>query len=283
MHCPRTNLRKWSNSSQLMPSRCCIFTVNVRITDNTIYKELWNELQPTDGHHLDSPLRKVSVSVVATSRSYSDLGSNFGWQLAYSGQCFSKFSSAPQKWSVLTHKLWPLPFMSTIWNIPVTLHSKLISTDVTMSWHRSPNEKQLILVLHAVPFPFNCSIQYHPLQHFNVLLPSLHVLLFHLLRPVFDSRHMRECFHLHSVQTGSGARPAFYPIGTRGESFPGNKATRTWSWSWGKKIGTIPLLPHTSCGGRRVKLSTHLDLVSRSRMVELYLHCPIRLHGIVLN
>jgi hypothetical protein len=32
-----------------------------------------------------------------------------------------------------------------------------------------------------------------------------------------------------------------------------------------------------------VKLSTHLQLVPRSRMVELYLHSPIRFHGIVLN
>jgi hypothetical protein len=30
---------------------------------------------------------------------------------------------------------------------------------------------------------------------------------------------------LHNVQTGSGATPAFYPIGT-GDDFPGDKATR---------------------------------------------------------
>jgi hypothetical protein len=28
----------------------------------------------------------------------------------------------------------------------------------------------------------------------------------------------------HSVQTGSGAHPASYPMGTRGSSFPGGKA-----------------------------------------------------------
>jgi hypothetical protein len=33
----------------------------------------------------------------------------------------------------------------------------------------------------------------------------------------------------HRVQTGSGAHPDSYPIGTRG-SFPGGKAV--WSWSW---------------------------------------------------
>jgi hypothetical protein len=33
----------------------------------------------------------------------------------------------------------------------------------------------------------------------------------------------------HCVQTGSGARPASYPMGTRG-SFPGDKAAEAWSW-----------------------------------------------------
>jgi hypothetical protein len=36
-------------------------------------------------------------------------------------------------------------------------------------------------------------------------------------------------------------------------------------------------------GGKGVKLTTHLQLVPRSRMVELYLRSPICLHGIVLN
>jgi hypothetical protein len=34
---------------------------------------------------------------------------------------------------------------------------------------------------------------------------------------------------------------------------------------------------------REVKLTTHLHLVLRSRMIELYDHSPICLHGIVLN
>jgi hypothetical protein len=34
---------------------------------------------------------------------------------------------------------------------------------------------------------------------------------------------------------------------------------------------------------RSVKLTTHLHLVPTSRMVELYLHSPIRLHDIVFN
>jgi hypothetical protein len=33
----------------------------------------------------------------------------------------------------------------------------------------------------------------------------------------------------HRVQTGSGAHPASYPMGTRA-SFPGGKATGAWSW-----------------------------------------------------
>jgi hypothetical protein len=33
----------------------------------------------------------------------------------------------------------------------------------------------------------------------------------------------------HRVQNGSGAHPASYPMGTRG-SFPGGKATGSWSW-----------------------------------------------------
>jgi hypothetical protein len=32
-----------------------------------------------------------------------------------------------------------------------------------------------------------------------------------------------------------------------------------------------------------VKLATHLRLVPMVRMVELYLHSPIRLHRVVLN
>jgi hypothetical protein len=57
---------------------------------------------------------------------------------------------------------------------------------------------------------------------------------------------------LHIVQTGSGARP--YPTGTVG-------------WK----------------SGQLVKLTTHLRLVLRSRMVELYLHSPTLLHGMVLE
>jgi hypothetical protein len=62
----------------------------------------------------------------------------------------------------------------------------------------------------------------------------------------------------HGVQTESRAHPASYPMCTGG-SFPRRQS------------------------GRGVKLTTHLYLVPRSRMLELYLHSPICLHGIVLN
>jgi hypothetical protein len=63
---------------------------------------------------------------------------------------------------------------------------------------------------------------------------------------------------LHSVQASSGVHPTSYPMGTE-DSFP-----------WGKVAGGL-------------KLTTNLHLVPRSRMVELYHHFPICLHGIVLN
>jgi hypothetical protein len=34
---------------------------------------------------------------------------------------------------------------------------------------------------------------------------------------------------------------------------------------------------------RGVKLTAQLDIVPTPRMVELYLHSPMRLHGMVLN
>jgi hypothetical protein len=64
---------------------------------------------------------------------------------------------------------------------------------------------------------------------------------------------------LHRVKTDSGAYPASYPMGTGGrEVYP-----RRWS-------------------GRGVKLITH-HLVPRLRMMELYLHSPISLRGIMIN
>jgi hypothetical protein len=45
----------------------------------------------------------------------------------------------------------------------------------------------------------------------------------------------------------------------------------------------IQWVPGGSFPGRGVKLTTHLHPVPRSRVVELYLHSPTCLHGIVLN
>jgi hypothetical protein len=64
---------------------------------------------------------------------------------------------------------------------------------------------------------------------------------------------------LHVVQTGSGAHPASYPMGAGG-SFLGGKATGAWS-------------------------SHHSPPISAEvkKNVDLYIHSPVRLHGIVLN
>jgi hypothetical protein len=45
----------------------------------------------------------------------------------------------------------------------------------------------------------------------------------------FESRWKQDLSFLHVVQTGSGAHPASYPMGTGG-FFPGGKAAGTWSW-----------------------------------------------------
>jgi hypothetical protein len=63
---------------------------------------------------------------------------------------------------------------------------------------------------------------------------------------------------LHVVQTGSGAHPASYRMGT-GDSFPGGKAAGAWSW---------PLNSNKYRGQENV---------------DLYIHSSIRLHGVVLS
>jgi hypothetical protein len=40
---------------------------------------------------------------------------------------------------------------------------------------------------------------------------------------------------------------------------------------------------HWGLSGWDMKLATHFHLVPRSRILELYLHIPIYLHGVVLN
>ena len=60
----------------------------------------------------------------------------------------------------------------------------------------------------------------------------------------------------HVIQTGSGAYPASYIMGT---------------WE----------LLSLGYSGRGVKLTTHLQLVLRSQYVDIYIRSPIRLHGVV--
>jgi hypothetical protein len=74
----------------------------------------------------------------------------------------------------------------------------------------------------------------------------------------FESRQGLGMFFHHRVQIGSGAHQAPYPMGTRG-SFPGGK------WS-GREAD------HSTPSSAEVK-----------EYVELYLHSPVRLHGVVLS
>jgi hypothetical protein len=46
-------------------------------------------------------------------------------------------------------------------------------------------------------------------------------------------------------------------------------------------LGLIYAMGTREWGG--VKLTTHLHLASMSRMIEIYIHSPIRLHGVVFN
>jgi hypothetical protein len=76
--------------------------------------------------------------------------------------------------------------------------------------------------------------------------------------PGYDSQQGKEFSLLHSIQPGSSAHPASYPVGS-GDSF---------------------LLGYS---GRGMKLTAHLHLVPRSRMVKLYFHSSTNHHGLVLN
>jgi hypothetical protein len=67
----------------------------------------------------------------------------------------------------------------------------------------------------------------------------------------------KEFVFTHSIQTGSGVHTVSYPMSFGGSSI-GGKATN-------------------------VKMITHLQLIPRSRLVEVNLHSPIHLHGVILN
>jgi hypothetical protein len=69
----------------------------------------------------------------------------------------------------------------------------------------------------------------------------------------------RDFYIFHSIQTGSGAHLASYPMDTRG-SFHGGKAAGVSNWTF-----------------------IDLNVVLRSRMLEIYLTFSLRRHVIVLN
>jgi hypothetical protein len=68
-------------------------------------------------------------------------------------------------------------------------------------------------------------------------------------------------------------------------SNPTRREIFLYSIASGPVPGPIQLVTngHRGQRDRSVKLTNHVYLVPRSRMVELYLHYPIRLHGTVLN
>jgi hypothetical protein len=48
-------------------------------------------------------------------------------------------------------------------------------------------------------------------------------------------------------------------------------------------MSTVGSFPGIKSYRRVVKMITHLHLVTKSKMVELYLHSPVLFHGVVLN
>jgi hypothetical protein len=67
-------------------------------------------------------------------------------------------------------------------------------------------------------------------------------------------------FSLHSIQTGSGAHPASYPMGTGGSS-SGGKVARAWSWPltfiycWGQEWWSYTSTEYMTswCGAQLIK------------------------------
>jgi hypothetical protein len=68
-----------------------------------------------------------------------------------------------------------------------------------------------------------------------------------------------------------------------GKRFFSSLQRSDWFWSPPKLIQWVPQAPSPAYSHRSVKLSTHLYLVSRWRIVELYLHFFVFLHGMVFN
>jgi hypothetical protein len=78
------------------------------------------------------------------------------------------------------------------------------------------------------------------------------------------------------IGTGWTARGSIRDRGKRSFSAPQRP-----DWLWGQP--SLLSNGYRGLSPRGVKLTTHLHLVPKSRMVELYLHSPICLHGIVVN
>jgi hypothetical protein len=100
-------------------------------------------------------------------------------------------------------------------------------TSSQFSWHKNSAIK-VIHMLARVPWMnsiHKCNLCF--LQRFSKHFPlsNLHVYLYHKSLVL----NLYGFTSLHVVQTGSGAHPAFYPVGT-GDSFLGGKAARAWSW-----------------------------------------------------
>jgi hypothetical protein len=74
----------------------------------------------------------------------------------------------------------------------------------------------------------------------------------------FDSQQQQDFSTFDSFQTSSGVHPASCPIGTGGSSWEGKASgTRSWQFSFNQ--------------------------CRREENVDVYVHSPIRLHGVVLN
>jgi hypothetical protein len=99
---------------------------------------------------------------------------------------------------------------------------------------------------------------------------------------------------MKKIFDGSGSRDGSVGIATRLRT----RQDRSWGSIPGraKRFFTSPYTSHwisdppsllsdglRDYGGRFLKLNSHFHLVSSSKIVELYLHSSIRLHGVALN
>jgi hypothetical protein len=81
----------------------------------------------------------------------------------------------------------------------------------------------------------------------------------------------------HAVHMGDNRNAYRVLMGKPKGKRPLGKRRRRWEYNITMDIREM------GWGGMGVKLTSHFHLVPRSRIVELYLHSPIRLYGVVLN